>query len=49
MNSPDDQNFAATVRWIKAMYTPRPEYPIEYQPPKSLVPPTDAPPARQPR
>jgi hypothetical protein len=49
MNSPDDQNFAATVRWIKAMYTPRPEYPIEYQPPKSLVPPTDAPAERQPR
>ena len=49
MGSADDQNFAATVRWIRSMYTPRPEYPIEYQPPKSLVPPTDAPPARQPR
>lgn len=43
-----DRAFQKTVAWMKLMYRPRPEYPIEYQPPKpSVLPkkdPTKAPP-----
>lgn len=31
--NPQENSFERTVDWIKAMYRPRPEYPIEYQPP----------------
>jgi hypothetical protein len=29
----DDMRYQQAVAWIKAMYRPRPEYPIEYRPP----------------
>ncbi len=29
----DDPRFTRAVEWIRAMYTPRPEYPVEYVPP----------------
>ena len=29
----DDLRFTQAVEWIKSMYQPRPEYPIEYRPP----------------
>ncbi len=31
--SQEDAKFAAAVDWIKSMFKPRPEYPIEYTPP----------------
>jgi hypothetical protein len=31
--SQEDPKFAAAVDWIKSMFKPRPEYPIEYTPP----------------
>lgn len=30
--TPDDRRFQQAVDWIKAMYRPRPDYPIEYPP-----------------
>lgn len=37
-----ERAYKRTVDWIKLMYHPRPEYPIEYQPPRpSVVPPKD--------
>jgi hypothetical protein len=33
--STDDRRFVEAVEWIKAMYRPRPEYPIEYRGPAS--------------
>jgi len=31
--SPDDRLFRDTLRWIDAMFRPRPDYPVDYQPP----------------
>lgn len=40
--SEEDSRFQDAVDWIKAMYRPRPEYPIEYTPPGPQgVPPPD--------
>lgn len=37
-----ERTYTRTTDWIKLMYHPRPEYPIEYQPPRpSVVPPKD--------
>lgn len=33
--SRDDRAFRLTVEWIESMYRPRPDYPIEYEPPVS--------------
>lgn len=46
--SPDDRRFRQAVEWIEAMYRPRPEYPIDYEPPaphetESASPPPDGP------
>ncbi|MBC7771883.1 MAG: hypothetical protein H7210_05270, partial [Pyrinomonadaceae bacterium] len=42
-----DRSYKHTVDWIKLMYHPRPEYPIDYQPPRpSVVVPKD--PAKSP-
>ncbi|MBX3405177.1 MAG: hypothetical protein KF869_00315 [Phycisphaeraceae bacterium] len=44
--STDDRTFERSVEWIRSMYRPRPEYPIEYEPIKPFVaPPPPAPPA----
>jgi len=32
--STDDRRFAQAVEWIRSMYSPRPEYPIDYTPPR---------------
>jgi hypothetical protein len=32
------QRLADTLTWIKSMYQPRPDYPVEYQPPRMEVP-----------
>ena len=32
-HSRDDRRFLETVAWIKSMYRPRPEYPVDYAPP----------------
>lgn len=34
-----ERGFQRTVEWMKAMYKPRPEYPIEYRPPGPSEPP----------
>lgn len=34
-SSPDDRRFQAAVDWIRSMYRPRPEYPIEYSLPSA--------------
>ena len=31
--STEDRRFQLAVEWIRSMYRPRPEYPIDYQPP----------------
>lgn len=36
--SREDARFERTMDWIRAMYQPRPEYPIEYVPPGAAVP-----------
>lgn len=41
-----DDKFQRTVSWIKSMFQPRPEYPIEFTPPGDSVAPTSEP---QPR
>lgn len=48
--STDDRVFERSVDWIRSMYRPRPEYPIEYEPIKPFVapPPPAAAPAPQP-
>jgi hypothetical protein len=42
----DDLRFQEAVTWIKSMYTPRPEYPIEYTPPtpEAITPDPNEPP-----
>jgi hypothetical protein len=37
--SPDDPQFRRGIEWIKAMYRPRPEYPVVYQPVRPFVDP----------
>lgn len=32
--STDDRRFRRTVEWINSLYRPRPDYPIEYEPPR---------------
>jgi hypothetical protein len=32
------QRLADTVTWIRSMYQPRPEYPVDYQPPRMEIP-----------
>jgi hypothetical protein len=36
LSGPDDPRFRKSVQWIESMYRPRPDYPIDYQPPKAL-------------
>lgn len=36
--STSDGRFREGVRWIDAMYTPRPDYPIDYNPPTAMEP-----------
>ncbi|MFI4896468.1 MAG: hypothetical protein ACIARR_01440 [Phycisphaerales bacterium JB059] len=44
--STEDRRFQLAVEWIRSMYRPRPEYPIDYQPPlPSGVEPLDGEPA----
>ena len=43
-----DRRYAQTLDWIRAMYRPRPEYPVDYQPP-SATPAEAALPAGPPR
>ena len=31
--STEDRRFQQAVDWIRSMYRPRPDYPIDYQPP----------------
>ncbi len=48
--SEDDSRFQDAVSWIKAMYRPRPVYPVEYTPPgPEPIPPADpkAPPVKR--
>lgn len=33
---PQDMLFQRAVEWIRSMYQPRPEYPVEYEPPRIL-------------
>lgn len=33
-----DRSYRRAIAWISALYRPRPEYPIDYTPPASLVP-----------
>jgi hypothetical protein len=42
-NDADDPRFQQAVAWIRSMYQPRPEYPIEYTPPAPSEPPARAP------
>lgn len=50
LDDPQDPRFVATTRWITSMYTPRPDYPVAYEPPQPLLPPQSTPPEeRQPR
>ncbi len=44
-----DRAFVKTVAWIKQLYRPRPDYPIEYQPPKPSVLPKKDPASASPR
>lgn len=37
--SEEDDSFREAAAWIKSLYRPRPEYPIEYEPIKPLKPP----------
>lgn len=34
IGSTDDLRFAKAIQWINAMYQPRPEYPVTYEPPR---------------
>ena len=36
--SDNDGRFRDAARWIDAMYTPRPEYPVDYNPPTAMEP-----------
>lgn len=43
----DDRGYTRTVEWIRSLYRPRPDYPIEYPPPPEELPDPDKP--RTPR
>ncbi len=45
--SPEDRRFQEAVEWIRAMYRPRPEYPIQYTPPGPAAPRPEAPPVQR--
>ncbi|GAB5496916.1 MAG: hypothetical protein Phyf2KO_19960 [Phycisphaerales bacterium] len=40
--SPEDRNFRRTVEWIESMWTPRPDYDIDYDPPTAMEPEAEA-------
>lgn len=42
--SRDARRYLQTIDWIRSMYRPRPEYPIEYEPPGTKAPVEGAPP-----
>jgi hypothetical protein len=44
----DDAQFKAAVEWIKSLYRPRPDYPIDYTPLRPFEPPKPPPPAPAP-
>lgn len=35
ISGPEDSRYKDAIGWIRSMYTPRPEYPIEYTPPRT--------------
>lgn len=37
IRSTDDRRFQQAVEWMKSMYRPRPQYPVDYQPPKAVA------------
>jgi hypothetical protein len=39
LRSTDERRYKDTINWIKSMYQPRPDYGIDYEPPKPLAPP----------
>lgn len=41
--SPDDARFRQAADWIASLYTPRPDYPIDYEPPAPSVKPDEEP------
>jgi hypothetical protein len=41
--SREDQRFRDAVEWLESMHRPRPDYPVDYTPPKSLTPREQAP------
>lgn len=43
---PDDVRFGRAVEWIRSMYNPRPEYPVEYTPPRPADDGTTLPPVQ---
>lgn len=45
--SADDRRFQGAVEWIKAMYRPRPDYPVQYTPPAPSAPKPAAPPIQR--
>lgn len=40
--SPEDRNYRRTVDWIESMWTPRPDYDIDYDPPTAMEPDAEA-------
>lgn len=40
--SAEDRNFRRTVDWIESMWTPRPDYDIDYDPPTAMEPEAEA-------
>ncbi|MFM9994493.1 MAG: hypothetical protein ACKVU4_01685 [Phycisphaerales bacterium] len=36
LRNTDDPRFVDAIAWIKSLYRPRPEYPIDYQPPSAV-------------
>lgn len=37
ISGPEDSRYKDAIGWIRSMYTPRPEYPIEYTPPSTAA------------
>jgi hypothetical protein len=40
--TPEDRNYRRAAEWIDAMWTPRPDYNIDYDPPTAMEPPAQA-------
>ena len=40
--TPQDRNYRRATEWIDAMWTPRPDYDIDYDPPTAMEPPVQA-------